>query len=363
MKIKGHLVGALFYVLCRGHLPDGGGCWLSHQYLHRIHTRMRHRLLQWYVDGLRFWGHMKRVQFLGDEQVISFIDWMGACLTEMEVHLVIPPSRRFVPAGLNIKTVGIAAVTAAYMWRTSGTDSGDWKSTRTRCVNLSNALRDNVAAGDHDGTLTAAWDIIAWGGGNKVKGAYPFLVGLGDNLVSYLRETKQAFTLATADTWSIVPPVKAMNSMLTKVHAFLSTDGLPIYDSRVAVAMATFVEAWRQETLDADLLADTPIPDVLHFPTVPSRNALRTSVLRRFYDARRPAHLSAYNMDTAMAWSSGKIRLGWLLEAILRQHPAMFAGEEGMAGRMRAVEAGLFMIGYDVKCLREFGVHSESALA
>lgn len=44
--------------------------------------------------------------------------------------------------------------------------------------------------------------------------------------------------LGTASLRSGFPAVQLMNSMLTKVHAFYSAEGLTIYDSRVSAATA-----------------------------------------------------------------------------------------------------------------------------
>jgi hypothetical protein len=51
-------------------------------------------------------------------------------------------------------------------------------------------------------------------------------------------------------------------------------------------------------------------------------------------------------------WCSVQIPLGWLLSALHDKAPALFADMEDHASRMRAMEACLFMIGYDIACLR-----------
>jgi hypothetical protein len=295
---------------------------------------------------------MNRHQFLNAPEVISFVRWIAPHLKTIPVSLSIPQHNRFVPGGVNIRVVGADAVTSAYMWRAAGMTKGDWVSTRTHCSTLAVAMRKSVNAGNHADSLEAAWRIIQWGGGNQTNGAYPFLLQLGANLVPYLRRAEQAFRLKQADTNAIVPPVTAMNSMLTKVHAFLATDGLPIYDSRVAVATATLVETWRRATLSPNMLAVTPIPDALHFPTLNGRDTSRVTVWRRFPNAIKPKHLYLYNPATALAWSGAKIRLAWLMEELLNNQPDLFATEGTLADRMRALEAALFMIGYDVMCLK-----------
>ena len=95
-------------------------------------------------------------------------------------------------------------------------------------------------------------------------GAMPFLRGLRDEgrLVSYLQRCTASMRLDTATSVSL-KSIEKMNSMLTKVHALLSDDGLPIYDSRVAGSAAALVEMFRLESG----ISDTPQADLL-FPSV-----------------------------------------------------------------------------------------------
>ncbi len=296
---------------------------------------------------------MNRHTFIENSNVISFVEWMGAQLLSLPISLDIQSSK-FVPGGISLDVQGIEAVTANYKWRASGMQLGDWEETSAHCESMSKAIQEAVATNDTSRSLDAAWAIIEWGGGNRKKGAYPILSGLGDALVSYLRQTRDAFRLDTGNTAGVAPPVIAMNAMLTKVHAFLATDGLPIYDSRVAVAMATLVEAWRRATIASDQLASVSIPPELMFPSLAARNKQRERVTLRYADAVLPMHLYSYNERNAAIWSATKLRLGWLMEALLLAQPSIFKSAGRMPERMRALEAALFMIGYDVRCLKGF---------
>lgn len=294
---------------------------------------------------------VNRHQFVTDPHVVNFVARLAPRLTVLPVTLAIPHHRRFVPGGIRGAFVGVDAVTAAYMWRSAGMATGDWAATSLHTARLSRSLCAAVAARDHVAAIEAAWEVIRWGGGNRSAGAYPFLANMGADVIPYLLRAQAAFDLAAADEAAIAPPVVRMNSMLTKLHAFLATDGLPIYDSRVATATATLVEAWRQERLAPATLAVTPIPATLHFPTVPGRTPSRVTVRRKFPTATEPAHLGTYNAAACAVWSSAMIRLGWLLQELLTAQPAAFPGAGSLAHRMRALEAALFMIGYDVSCL------------
>lgn len=296
---------------------------------------------------------MNRSQFLADPDVIAFINWLALRLPTLPVRLSVPFHPRYVPVkgGVSANLIGVDAVTTAYMWRATGMTNGDWPTTQTHCSALAQMIRTAVVNGDPVATLQSAWKIIEWGGGNQSTGAFVFLDRMQARVVPYLRTTESVFRLATADTGMLVPPVEQMNAMLTKVHAFLATDGLPIYDSRVAAAIATLVEMWRRATLPSHTLPATPIPVALNFPSLSSRGKRRRTVAIKFHDAVLPKHLQGYTTSTARAWSCAKIRLGWLMEALLCKQSAVYASVGALSDRMRALEAALFMIGYDVTCL------------
>ena len=226
---------------------------------------------------------------------------------------------------------------------------GDWAHTKPHLASLADALRVAVAAGNELRTLCACTNILAWGGNrNWAIGAYPFLhrmaTGMPPGLCDYIRDTGTAFQLPHADTGRIAPPVRMMNSMLTKVHALYATDGLPIYDSRVAAAIASLVECWRV----ANGLNTNPLPPFLVFPAT---TRTRT-VFRRFPRAAYGPRVLVYGTaGTHAEWSGAKLRLGWLMEEVLKRLPNLFQAEMTISGRMHAFEACLFMIGYDVACL------------
>lgn len=145
-----------------------------------------------------------------------------------------------------------------YSWRAAGMTEGTFAETRSA---QQPRPRDHRATTDAE-ALSACKRILVWGGDRRpTEGALPLLEAQQD-LLGYLHAVKASLSLDTA----VVPPggtfptVLAMNSMLTKVHAFISADGLPIYDSRVAGAAASLVEAWRQEEGTAHAPLPAPLP-------------------------------------------------------------------------------------------------------
>lgn len=311
---------------------------------------------------------MTKTDFLNDANVEDFIEWLAYpsegdfpainaghtdgkesfSLLSFPICLSIKKSR-FVPMGITVRVNGIENVLRHYMWKSAGMAKGDWPETKTCLTALSVALRAAVGSSDNSATLNACSAILKWGGNRNWKvGAYPFLHGLdsAETLWQYITNTGASFSLATADESKLTPTVSLMNAMLTKVHALYASDGLPIYDSRVAAAIASLVEMWRVDTGKSG----TSLPPRLAFPaTMTSR-----TVLRLFPHANHPGVMLYGAPDTVAQWSSAKVRLGWILESVLTKLPGLFStccATPSLADRMHAFEASLFMIGYDVTCL------------
>lgn len=311
---------------------------------------------------------MTRTDFLKDPNVKDFVEWLahprvgdfpaiGAGHTDRKepfsvlsfpICLNIKKSR-FVPKGVKVRVKGIEGVLSHYTWKSAGIHKGDWPETKTRLTALSVALRAAVGRESNKDALEACRDILKWGGNRNSKvGAYPFLHGMETTrtLWKYITETGTSFSLATADESNLTPPVSLMNAMLTKVHALYASDGLPIYDSRVAAAIASLVEMWRVDTGKTG----APLPSVLAFPaTMASR-----TVLRLFPHADHPGVMVYGAPGTIAQWSSAKVRLGWVMESVLKKLPGLFSNcckSPSLTDRMHAFEASLFMIGSDVACL------------
>jgi hypothetical protein len=311
---------------------------------------------------------MTRSDFLKDQDVMDFIEWLAYptggdfsairsghtggkkpfSILTFPICLDIKTSR-FVPEGVKVRVKGIEGVLSHYTWKSAGMHKGDWPETKMRLADLSGALRNAVRSGNNSTTLNACRDILVWGGNRDWNvGAWPFLAGMAtaETLCQYIADTGASFSLATGRLSALAPPVGLMNSMFTKVHALYAGDGLPIYDSRVAAATATFVEMWRVDTGKSG----TPLPPALAFPaTTTSR-----TVHRLFPNADHPGVMAYGAPGTITQWSSAKVRLGWVMEGVLNTLPGLFSDcckTPSLADRMHAFEASLFMIGYDVICL------------
>ena len=61
-----------------------------------------------------------------------------------------------------------------------------------------------------------------------------------------------------------------------------------------------------------------------------------------------PGTLLYTSQSTPQRWAGAKVRLAWVMAETLRKTPSLFSGQPD---RMRAMEASLFMVGYDLNCL------------
>lgn len=282
---------------------------------------------------------MNKTEFQNNADVQAFVTWLAERMDTLPANLSIKRSR-FVPGGVQAECHGLNEVLANYVWRAEGMKTGNWRETGSEIVRLRSELCYAIDHGSNADALAACKKVLNWGGNRDYnKGAYPFLAAQ-TNLRQYIQQAAQAFTLETADTAALAA-IAEMNSMLTKVHAFYAQDGLPIYDSRVAAAIATLIELWRTDTGRTQ----QALPVVLMFPALSNAR----SVHKRFPNAKAPGKLVYGQTNTADNWSSAKVRLCWLMQTILTQQPLLH--DKPMTEQMRAFEAVLFMIGYDVRCL------------
>jgi hypothetical protein len=288
---------------------------------------------------------MNKNTFFGINHVNDFVGWLVKSLPTLNIRLQINASR-FVPGGIAVTCNGFNDVLRHYVWKSTGMQTGDWNEARTRLNALSVKLRAAVDRKDEQATLLACENILAWGGNRDSSvGALPFLRDkVGTSLCRYIANTSACFSLESADTSDLVPPVIRMNAMLTKVHALYAVDGLPIYDSRVAAAIASLVELWRQSRG-----CHGELPSELAFPATTTTR----TVLKLFPGAVHPGVLGYSASTTPQRWSSAKVRLGWIIDRVLKEAENIVLPNQTVSHqeRMHAFEASLFMIGYDVRSL------------
>lgn len=297
---------------------------------------------------------MKRDDFLKQDDVRGFIDWLAAELPVKPFHLKMARSR-FVPGGLDVQTTGLEAVLGQYMWSTRWTDaqgkavvSGNWHETRASLAMLRGWLKDAIARQDEDQALAACLAILEWGG---VRGAIVFLKRLHaqGRLVAYFTRLAPLMSLdsdASLDALD-TDSVERFDAGLTKIHALFDDSGSPIYDSRVGAAMAMLYAQYRSQT--GKKLAKK------HWLAFPS-GAARGKQIRnpKGIDSGFAGAPQFFGKAVSCQdWAQWQVRLGWVLRAVLEQCDWFKADSADMAARCHAFEACLFMLGYDLRCFGE----------
>jgi hypothetical protein len=300
---------------------------------------------------------MNSQDFYNDIEVSGFVEWLSAELEHLTFGLSIGKSAK-APYGVNAKVIGINDVIKKYQWKASWLDdstgasitSCGWDTTAKSLNLLSEKLKQALLSNDAETAFKACTYVFSWGGErNPQTGARKFLVEKLDKgeLVDYLKEAQATFSLKSANLTNL-EPIELVNSMLTKVYALQSDDGLPIYDTRVAVAIAGLVEIYRLKTRQPWV----KVPDLLAFPVPPEdakSQRRRVKYLNPNALAPKPEMLSYISKKTPMQWASAKVRLGWIITEVLKRNPTLLSNQEH--SRHHAFEAALFMIGYDVRSL------------
>lgn len=296
---------------------------------------------------------MNRQQFLSSAVVQEFVDYLRGRLPTLQIQLDIKRSR-FVLNPVQQKICGLQNVIQSYVWRSQGMDAGSWDETKIKISNLRNNLKTALASNEQEKVLSACREILQWGGNRNYKtGAYCFLQkkSQAGELISYLDVVKNALSLEHGNIAQL-DVIEKMNAMLTKIHAFATEDGLPIYDSRVASAIGTLVEMWRREN------GRVNIDDELIFP--PTTRA--RSVQRCFPDATCNLTTLNYSPESARVWASAKVRLGWLMQAVIENQPELFEATLLLPEKLHQFEASLFMLGYDASCIGDGGINDNCEL-
>ena len=263
---------------------------------------------------------MNRREYFRDSSVEAFIDWLrphvrGDCLFQHKFTML-KPHRDW-------SCNSIWEAYENYCWH------GSFKTNQEKLDRLAGDVRRARDSDNQDGFIKAAYGILRWGG--VTKSNYETLLDLGGAALSTFREASHLLDPSHANT-SRLNSVRYMNAGWTKVYA-LMLDGFPIYDGRVGAAMGYLVQRY---CVSANLCQ---VPTRLRFRWGAARGRHNRNPSTR--SLRFPG-LTAANPRT---WAECNLRSAWILGEVCR---------EGRFGnlvphrQLRALEAALFMIGYEL---------------
>lgn len=187
---------------------------------------------------------------------------------------------------------------------------------------LRGTLRGAAEAFDTERFVAGALAVLAWGGVSNWNADWLNRQTRAE--IENIIDAAKWLDPSTADD-NRLSHIPRLNSGFTKIYS-LMLDRFPIYDSRVAAALALLVRQYCVET------EQTAIPHPLRFSLPPGRAAGR--LVAGFPNAYGTAQFAVANL-----------RAAWLMDAMSRR--GRF-GELPPANRLRALEAALFMVGFRV---------------
>jgi hypothetical protein len=275
---------------------------------------------------------MDRDAYLRDDHVRAFLAWATRFITGDR-----PLRQEWVSPRWG--TWSCNTVLDAYHlfdWPFSVTVPGDPQPTQGRSFaenaavldRLSLLLRLRADQEDSDMFLAVALAVVEWG---RVQRNAVRLNQLGANALPTILAAAEQLNPATADLTQL-NNVSIMNSGFSKIYSLL-LDGFPIYDSRVACALASLVRMYCEEHgLDS-------VPELLAFGIPPSRaSGVRDpSLPPLIFPKLRPEQPRPYARTNTKA--------AWLLGALAQEPP--FAGLSSDR-RLLALQSAMFMLGYQV---------------
>jgi len=273
---------------------------------------------------------VNRDLYRADAAVLEFVDWMTPFLTGERQFF----HRWTSPRWGSWACESLFDVYLRYDWPFSVVLPNQPSPTRGRTFadsvgvfnTLSAMLRAKSEIGDAESFLAAAKAVVGWGG---VRQNLRRLDALGSGALPTLTAAAAQLNPRSADTLAL-QNVLHMNSGFSKIYSLL-LDGFPIYDSRVACALASLV-AWhcREASLKG-------VPDLLAFRIPPSRSGRRNP-------SDGAIRFGPLRYTQVGEYAVANLHAAWLLEMLAQigRFGALHNSE-----RVLALQSALFMVGYE----------------
>lgn len=308
---------------------------------------------------------MQKTEYLIEAPVIEFVDWFRLKLGEEN-----PLHKYTIADGTTLQFAGIKDALQKYEWEFRiaepsyvGTTTGrSYRENHTALTSLKKGLVDSLRSKTVDDAITrdASIAVMHWGGvvAHNVKWLRANYAGITEILCTFRdylnRNEDQLSELNTA----LEESVGRFNAGMTKIFSLICDD-LIIYDSRVAASLAWFVSSWCHETERED------VPNLLRFPCMPPKEGKnpRTRKLRN-PTCEHYAFPPMNSYITPALHAHWNLRATWILsDALAKTKSSAFHKATG-ATPGRALEAALFMWGYDLQaashCVRSTRRHTRS---
>ena len=306
---------------------------------------------------------LTRDKYLADPDVADFVRFFREHLhTAQFAH-----SYFHYDSGKQWSCVSLADAAAKYEWRVKEVFRGplglagnsqmpdDYRSNAIVLSSLQKQLREAYCDGDAVRLEEVGQEIFVWGGTLKRNpGRLSALNAQRGGLKAYLTFCYIAFGAGAALNLPVFRNRGLVsNAGFTKIYSLHFSDFV-IYDSRVAAALSLFVLLYCAATGKAG------VPESLSFPCMPPQTYKRKSGAPRRPSRRNPSasDISGNEWKFPSCNNSherhirGNVRANWLLTSAIADDPNpgqnRFIAGYGLAA-LRAVEAALFMVGYDLE--------------
>ncbi len=285
---------------------------------------------------------MNKTEFLNSSSIQDFVEWIS-------LELDAPGSfeHKYVmrrPKGRVWICNSIFSAFENYNWpftcrhplSNSPIKGNTFEESKTLLDELAEGLHDSIYQDNIELCQKYCFAVLEWGGvlpKNRNK-----VLNIGSNISMYLRNTGNRLNPDTFDTEDYNEDI-IMNAGFTKIYSLL-IDNFVIYDGRVGAALGLLVRKFCDEK---GLLN---IPAELLFAYGNARGKYDATVQNR----RNPSN-KKYRFPVLgnVYWkhTDNNLRANWLLKEIIDKTDSGFKGLNP-SFQLRAFEAALFMIGYDV---------------
>ncbi len=281
-------------------------------------------MLKKYCDG----ALMQKKTYLSDGNIKKFIEWLSPRLDSNDLaHSYLNRQSK-----LWWNCVGLFDAFKQYRWPAKG--GWDFQCNARELNELRECLNSALQNGSDQLACEATVEVMHWGG--VVAGNVRWLRVNQHGLAQLLMTVKGALDECDCANKVLTDANLRFNAGMTKVYSLLCNDFL-IYDSRVAAALGWLVVKYcKHEKL-------SEIPKTLRFPWAPAKESDKQVNPK----CRNPneGNLRFPRLQAGPMHAEWNLKASWLLKAVLEQSSSKFNSE---TSSLRALEASLFMIGYDL---------------
>lgn len=282
---------------------------------------------------------MDREAFLQQPDIQGFVIWMGKNLPSLSIDLRFARSK-YVRKPLREKVTGIEGAQRAYQW------DGCWDDVSKTLKAFRERLRDASLAGNSTAAYTVCEEILKWGGVLN-PASVTFLQGLAtsEGLPGYLMDVEALLRLDSNNRISQITrnSMPVFNSGMTKIHAIYDESGSPILDGRVAGAAATLYHLYRSDACHQTASMSNHL--IFAWDEGPGIQVRNPQMLDPRY-----VGIQRLNRGKPHEWAVRQLQLGWIIRYLLETHVEIFP-RLGIEERCHRFEAGLFMMGYDLRSI------------